>query len=210
MKNIFKVSMLIAMVLFWVTSAWALPIGVGDRIQVTAGDRFLVHHMKTGDTYDAFCVERTIYFQYGENMFVQSVGNEATTGGPNDGTPGPNGGDPLAQETIWLYASYWDGLFGVHTDSLMMQVQHAIWFMEDEYDAGVTAYNDLITMGGSTVTDFSVTGWDIQVINPVGADGREKQSLLVGNPVPEPATMLLFGAGLLGMGLARLQRRNRS
>lgn len=197
-----------AMVLFLAGSGWALPIGVGDLLQVSAGDRFLVQDLTTGDFYNAFCVEKNIYFQYGEDMFVQSVGDEVISGGPNDGASGANGGDPLAQETMWLYASYWQGVFGAHTDTLMMQVQNAIWYMEDEYDAGADAYNSLISMGGSTVTDFSVTGWDIQVINPVGADGLEKQSLLVGQPVPEPGTIVLFGVGLLGVLIGRFQKRS--
>ncbi|MBL9140069.1 MAG: hypothetical protein JNK85_29625 [Verrucomicrobiales bacterium] len=176
--------------------------------------------------FSTFCLERSESLNYTDN-YSGSLNMTVMNGGTDNTDPGP--GDPLSKGTAWLYSLFATGSlngynYGTNPYSnseiearkdSAEALQKAIWYLEDENAGDTNTGNNAFL--AAAVTHFGTiasaksaadTSFGVSAINMVLASdpNARRQDVLVylGTPVPDAgATLGMFGAGLIGVGMLR-------
>lgn len=176
-----------------------------------------------GNDFVTFCIEENETFSFGATYDYTLDANAIDGGNGNAGTyagdvNGGSSGDPVSEASMWLYTQIilgtlpTGGLLPALGPSWGSYAQEAFWYLENERTSisatAMALADEAIANAGNWGTLYN-QGHRVYAMNLTGVNKPTElhQSMLYHEKVqvPEPASMLLFGLGLLGVA-TRIRR----
>jgi len=170
----------------------------------------------TSVKFESFCLEKDEHVSSGGQIYRVVINDEALLGGGNDGDPGDEGGDPLCEETAYLYTEFRAGtltgynyIVGAGREASAQALQNVIWYLEDEIDTWTWADGSLEDIFRDAAEQAIELGeWEgvgyACVLNLYDrSTGENKQDMLGLCAVPAPGAIVLGALGSCVVGFLR-------
>jgi hypothetical protein len=220
---VISVSILLVMALCFAPATMATTITAGDWVTLIAHNNlssagimtYAVSNSQNGPTvgsYDTFCIQKNTYIWYGETFLVEDVSD--TVGKYGNQVANTPGAGALVGEVDYLFslfaagnydADFYNSGSNLVNKSNQADFQQTLWSLQ----GSGPAFTSVGTSWAVDLASYVANGsYGTKVLNIIDSKGNVVQNQLWHNSaVPEPATMLLLGFGLVG--LAGMRRKFR-